>query len=126
MLPYRSEWRIFDEDFHIAGTIDLIAKNNGAFEIYDWKRSEKVVLANGEKITQNQWQRGVGQLQDIPDTSYNRYVLQQSLYRYILERKYNLIISKMYLIVLHPSYTQYYKVETPYLKDKAEYILRSL
>jgi hypothetical protein len=125
--PYRTEWRIFDEHHHIAGTIDLISMNGSGYEMYDWKRSKKVVNSfNGEPIKNNQWQKGVGQLSDIDDTSYNRYCLQQSLYKYILEKNYGLKVSKMYLIVLYPEYDRYYKVEVPYLKDKAEYILRTL
>lgn len=125
--PYRTEWRIFDEHHHIAGTIDLISKNGSGYEMYDWKRSKKVVNSfNGEPIKNNQWQKGVGQLSDIDDTSYNRYCLQQSLYKYILEKNYGLKVSKMYLIVLYPEYDRYYKVEVPYLKDKAEYILKTL
>ena len=125
--PYRTEWRIFDEHHHIAGTIDLISKNANGYEMYDWKRSKKVVNSfNGEPIKNNQWQKGVGQLSDIDDTSYNRYCLQQSLYKYILEKNYGLTVSKMYLIVLYPEYDKHYKVEVPYLKDKAEYILRTL
>lgn len=125
--PYRTEWRIFDEHHHIAGTIDLISKNGDDFEMYDWKRSKKVVNSfTGEPIKNNQWQCGVGHLSDIDDTSYNRYCLQQSLYKYILEKNYGLKVSKMYLIVLYPDYDKYYKVEVPYLKDKAEYILRTL
>lgn len=127
LLPYRTEWRIFDEDFNIAGTIDLIAKNSHGFEIYDWKRSKKVVnQMTGEAITNNQWQSGVGALNDISDTSYNRYCLQQSLYRYILEKKYDLKISKMYLVVIYPDYDRYYKIETPYWKDRIEYILKTI
>ena len=125
--PYRTEWRIFDEHHHIAGTIDLISKNANGYEMYDWKRSKKVVNSfNGEPIKNNQWQKGVGQLSDIDDTSYNRYCLQQSMYKYILEKNYGLKVSKMYLIVLYPEYDKHYKVEVPYLKDKAEYILRTL
>jgi len=127
LKPYRTEWRVFDEHYHIAGTIDLIVKNGNEFEIYDWKRSKKVITPhNGEPIRENQWQRGVGQLQDIADTSFNRYCLQQSLYRYILEKNYSLTVSKMYLVVLYPGYDCYYKVEVPYQKDKVEYILRTL
>lgn len=125
--PFRTEWRIFDEHHHIAGTIDLISKNGNGYEMYDWKRSKKVVNTfNGEPIKNNQWQKGVGQLADIDDTSYNRYCLQQSLYKYILEKNYGLKVSKMYLVVLYPEYDKYYKVEVPYLQDKAEYILRTL
>ncbi|WP_433894899.1 hypothetical protein [Sphingobacterium mizutaii] len=125
--PYRTEWRIFDEHHHVAGTIDLISKNGNGYEMYDWKRSKKVVNSyTGEPIKNNQWQRGVGKLADIDDTSYNRYCLQQSLYKYILEKNYGLKVSNMYLIVLYPEYDRYYKVEVPYLKDKAEYILSTL
>ncbi|WP_181308765.1 PD-(D/E)XK nuclease family protein [Rufibacter sp. XAAS-G3-1] len=125
--PYRSEWRIFDEHNHIAGTIDLICKNGGSYEIYDWKRSKKVVnQITGEPICHNQWQCGVGQLSDIADTSFNRYCLQQSLYRFILEKNYGLKVSRMNLVVLYPDYDRYYKVEVPYQKEKAEYILRTL
>ncbi len=125
--PFRTEWRIFDEHHHIAGTIDLISENGNGYEMYDWKRSKKVVSSfNGEPIKNNQWQSGVGQLADIDDTSYNRYCLQQSLYKYILEKNYGLTVSKMFLIVLYPDYDKYYKVEVPYMKDKAEYILKTL
>ncbi|RUT78513.1 hypothetical protein [Ancylomarina longa] len=127
ITPYRTEWRIFDEDYGVAGTIDLISKNGKDFEIYDWKRSKKVInRATGEPIVHNQWQSGIGKLSDIPDTSYNRYCLQQSLYRYILENKYNLEISKMYLIVLYPDYDTYYKVPVPYWKERIEYILKTV
>lgn len=126
--PYRSEWRIFDDDHSIAGTIDLIAKNGNGFDIYDWKRSRKVIdTYAGCPITTDSWgNRGVGKLSDLHDTSYNRYCLQQSLYCYILEKNYNLRISNMYLIVLHSDYKKYYKVKVPYWKDKIEYILNAL
>lgn len=125
--PFRTEWRVFDEKYHIAGTIDLIAKNINGYEIYDWKRSKKVIsLFTSEAIKNNKWQRGVGNLSHIDDTSYNRYCLQQSLYKYILEKNYEIKISKMYLIVLYPEYDNYYKVEVPYLKNEIEYILKAL
>ncbi len=125
--PYRTEWRIFDEKYNIAGTIDLIAVNGNGFEIYDWKRSKKVVDFLGNPIVTDSWGNcGVGKLSDIPDTSYNRYCLQQSLYRYILEKNYGLKVSKMFLIVLYPDNDRYYKVETPYWKERIEYILKTL
>ena len=125
--PYRSEWKIFDDKYNIAGTIDLICKNGNGYEIYDWKRSKKVVdTYSGKPITFDKWGNcGVGSLSDIDDTSYNKYCLQQSLYRYILENNYNINISKMYLVVLYPDYDKYYKVETPYWKERIEYILET-
>lgn len=125
--PYRSEWRIFDEENHIAGTIDLVSKNGNGFDIYDWKRSKNVIDNDGKPITKDPWGKvGIDKLDDIDDTSYNRYCLQQSLYRYILEKNYNLTISKMYLVILHPNNDRYHKVEVPYLQEKIEHILRTL
>jgi hypothetical protein len=126
LTPYRSEWRIFDEKYHLAGTIDLLAKNGNRFEIYDWKRSKKVVNNfDGTPITTNNWQCGIGQLAHIDDTSYNRYCLQQNLYRYILEENYDIEVSKMYLVILHPMYDKYYNFEIPYFKEEIEYILNT-
>lgn len=44
LTPYKSEWKIFDEDLLVAGTLDMIFKDrDGSLHLYDWKRSEKVV-----------------------------------------------------------------------------------
>lgn len=125
--PHRSEWRIFDEDFNIAGTIDLISKDGEECEIYDWKRSKKVIdILTGKPILKDPWGNvGIGKLSTIDDTSYNRYCIQQSIYKFILEKRYDLKISKMYLVVLYPEYEKYYKVDVPYRKDVAEYILNT-
>ena len=126
--PYRCEWRIFDEEFGLAGTIDFVAKNEGKLELYDWKRSKKVINpVNGKPIETDKWgKRGIGKLANIDDTSYNHYCLQQSLYRFILEKNYGLEVSKMFLVVIHPDYQQYYKVEVPYLKNYVLYMLNTL
>lgn len=128
IMPYRSEWRVFDEEYQIAGTIDLISKNENNYDIYDWKRSKKVVnVLSGEPIDFDRWGRvGLGQLRDIDDTSYNRYCLQQSTYRYILEKNYGLNVRCMFIVILHPDNEKYYKVKVPYQKDRIEYILKAL
>ena len=126
--PYRCEWRIFDEEFGIAGTIDFVADNKGELEMYDWKRSKKVIdPASGKPIETDKWgKRGIGKLANIDDTSYNHYCLQQSLYRFILEKNYGLKISKTFLVVIHPEFHRFYKVEVPYLKNYVLYILNTL
>lgn len=126
--PYRCEWRVFDEEFHVAGTIDFIAKNHDIFEMYDWKRSKKVIEPlSGDPIQYDRWgKKGVGKLASIDDTSFNRYSLQQSLYRVLVEKNYGIQISHMFLVVIHPEYDRYYKIEVPYLKNYANYILNTL
>lgn len=122
--PVRTEWRIFDERVRVAGTIDMLSDNrNGTYDMYDWKRSKKVVDMNGLPITENPYQSGFGQLSKLADTSYNRYCLQQSIYKFILESTYGLKIGNMNLIVLHPIYQTYHKVEVPYWEKAVRYIL---
>ena len=131
LKPYRSEWRIFDETHNIAGTIDLLVENeNGSFDIYDWKRSKKVVNPyNGQVIKENTWgNTGIGILRDIDDTSYNQYELQQNIYRHILEEKYEIKINDMYLIIMHTDqgYTNYHKVKIPHLRSEINSILQTI
>lgn len=128
LKPYRSEWRVFDDTIGIAGTIDLIANNQQNFDIYDWKRSKKVINPiDGSPIKKDHWGKfGVGQLAHIDDTSFNRYCLQQSLYKFILEKNYNLKVDNMYLIIMHPEYNYYYKEKVPYLKTEIEHILKTV
>lgn len=126
--PYRSEWRIFDDNIGVAGTIDLIVKNSQNFDIYDWKRSKKVINTfDGQPIKNDNWGKcGIGQLNHIDDTSYNKYCLQQSLYKFVLEKNYNIKVDNMYLIIMHPENEKYYKVEVPYLKNEIEHILETV
>jgi len=128
LSPFRTEWRIFDETYSIAGTIDLIVENNEGYELYDWKRSKKIVDLNNNIIIEqdNYGKMGIGILSHINDTSYQRYCIQQSLYKYIIEKNYGIKISKMYLVVIHPLYNQYHKIKLPYMKNEIEMILDNI
>ena len=127
IYPYRSEWRIYDTKYMIAGTIDMLSCYNGEYEMYDWKRSGKIVDSEtGQLCEENRWQSGFGDLEHLPDTSYHRYCLQQNIYRHILKENYNIEVNKMYLVVLHPENTRYYQVKVPLMEKETQYILNQL
>lgn len=107
MIPFRTEWRIFDLDLKIAGTIDLICRNGNHFDIYDWKRSRKA--SPNEAV----WRNGINGLEHIPDISFYHYALQQNLYKYILEKNYGIKVENMYIVVLHPMFENYHKFKIP-------------
>jgi hypothetical protein len=96
--------------------------------MYDWKRSKKIIEPlTGDPITQDQWDNtGIGTFSDVDDTSFNRYALQQNIYRYILEENYGLEISNMYLVVMHPTHDKYYKTKVPFLKNRVTLMLNAL
>ncbi len=117
--PYRTEWRIYCKYLKIAGTIDLITQNGSKYDIYDWKRSDKVNKANP-------WQNGLGELSHLQDTRLNHYNIQQNLYRWILEKDYNIVIGNMYLVILHPTFENYRVIEVPRMDNEINYIINNL
>lgn len=119
VTPFRTEWKIFDRSTKIAGTIDLICKNGDGYDIYDWKRSEKIHKPNP-------YQCGLGNLSHLQDTSLNHYRLQQNLYRYILENQYGLHIKSMKLVVLHPIFDSYEIIEIERMDREIKTIIEML
>lgn len=118
--PYRSEWRIFDRTLKLAGTIDLISKNeDGSYNIYDWKRSSRLYQSNP-------YQSGLGRLCSLEDTPRNHYFLQQNLYKYILENQYGLRIHSMYLVGLHPSFGSFELIDVPEMKKEISWIIQMM
>lgn len=120
--PFRTEWRVYDSTVRMAGTIDLVcACADGTYEIYDWKRSNKI---DPDEV--NRWHSGKNGLEHLTDTSYMHYCLQQNLYRYMLERNYGITISRMNLVVLHPEYSGYRIVPIPRMEREVAIILGKL
>lgn len=127
LVPFRSEWRIFSEKFRVAGTLDFLERRNGVFNLWDWKRSSKVVNAFGQPLADGfRGKCGTSRhIAHIPDTSYWHYALQLSLYRYILECEYDIRVRKAMLGIFHPCYDRPWVAEVPYLRDEAIAILNS-
>ena len=123
--PFRTEWTIFDEDLKIAGTIDVIHKKNGTFDLYDWKRSHRLLDEPGDIRKTNPFQYGIHGLERIPDTVYWHYCLQLNIYRYILERNYDMTVDKMYLILLHSEAIEYRKIVVPRMDEYVGIILNA-
>ena len=99
LLPYRTEWSIFDEELKLAGQIDMVYFNqdDGSVSIYDWKRAKNITMDSYNKyaITES--------IAHIPDSNYWHYSLQLNTYKAILERKYGLKVRDLYLVRLHPN-----------------------
>lgn len=112
--PYRQEWPVYDKDLNIAGTIDLICQDDdGEYTIYDWKRSSKVVNAQGQPIVEGFRGKMSYNGISLPDTSFYHYCIQQNLYRYMLEKHYGIKVKAMNLVVLCPDYPTYYVASVP-------------
>lgn len=100
---YRTEMYVFDEETKICGSIDALFQDLNdptLFYIGDWKRSNEIKK-------HNPWKNGLFPVNHLEDTNYSKYSLQLNLYKYILEKNYNMKIGGMFLIVLHPKNDNY-------------------
>jgi ATP-dependent exoDNAse (exonuclease V) beta subunit len=104
--PFRTEWTVYSKKYKLAGSIDMVyhdPDNPGKFIIADWKRAKEIKK-------ENKWENGLGPLSNIQNCNYWHYTLQLNIYRMILEKYYDKEISSMFLVILHPSQTDYIKI----------------
>lgn len=123
LCPYRTEWRIFYEEYGIAGTLDFLECRDGRFVIYDWKRSTKLINNGVVERSSRFGKKALSPIKHIDDSTFYHYALQVSIYRYILEKKYDIVVSEGHLAVFHPDNKRYYLIDIPYLRDEVEAIL---
>jgi len=98
LIPYRSEWVVYNEDIKISGTIDMVYENSdGSLSIYDWKRCKTISRNSFGKKSIND------KMRYIPDSNYWHYLLQLSMYKYIIETKYEKKVKSLNLVKLHPN-----------------------
>ena len=125
LKPYRTEWSIYDENNKIAGTLDFLDFSDGKFTIYDWKRSNKVIVGGLPDKVSRWGKHALYPISHVHDTSFWHYSLQMSFYRYILENNYEIKVSACRLVILHPDYNCPYVVDVPYMKDEIISILNN-
>ena len=123
LVPYRTEWIVWHEDYKLAGSIDMLFENpDGSLDIYDWKRSKGIIKTTGF----NKWAK-TDCIEHLPDTNYWHYALQLNHYKAILEDKYGKTINKMYLVCLHPNNNNknYQRIEVCDLQNEVKLLLNS-
>ena len=117
LVPYRTEWCIFDEEARVSGSVDMVYESRdtpGTYVIADWKRSKAIKM-------ENKWQSGTTKhTAHLPDCNFIHYSLQLSTYKYILEKNYGLTISQTFIVVLHPAQHSYNKIVTEDLSAEVE------
>ncbi len=117
MRPFRTEWRIFDEEHKIAGSIDMIYLDlDHSLVLCDWKRSKKI-------SRENKFQSGNPPLNHLADTNYWHYSLQLNIYKYIIEKNYSFKISNLILVFLHPKQSNYILIKVPDLIKEVKKML---
>lgn len=122
---YKTELRIYSLHLDLAGSIDLLVKNDdNTYDIIDWKRSK--FIDNSTTPTLYTTYAILPKLSHIMNTNYNHYSFQLNVYKYILENEYGFKIKNMKLVVCHPeNKTNNYEIyKVPYMDDEMSYIMK--
>ena len=113
--PFRTEMLLFHEELKVTGSADMLYRNRKTKKIVlvDWKFIKKLSFKNKSKQARPP-------LDHLDETNHNKYALQLSIYRYILETEYGYDVETQFLVILHKKQKKYRKVVTPYLRDEVE------
>ena len=105
LQPVSLEDRVYDEVIGIGGTIDALFQDpEGKYILVDWKRCKK--LKN-----RNRWDKSISPfLPNLEDCNVSKYTLQLNIYRYIIEKNYDIKISEMRIVNFHPEQSEYEEV----------------
>lgn len=119
MVPYRSEWSVWDMGAKLAGTIDMVYRlPNGKLAIYDWKRCKQIRKAGfGGRCALHP------SIDYVPDSNYWHYTLQLNVYRNILERLYGVEVDHCALVQLHPDQVRYRVFKVPNMQQEVSNLL---
>ena len=118
-VPYRTEWMLWDNELKVTGSIDMIYfhPENKTYHMVDWKRSREIKRFG--------FKRGTGLCRHLLDCNYNHYSLQLNIYKYILEKNYDILISDMNIVVFHPNNDDYLEFEIANMQSLVHKLLTS-
>ena len=124
LKPFRTEWTVYNEDVKISGSIDMIYENpDGTLTIYDWKRAKNITRINS-------WNKFAlpPEICHLPDANFWHYAMQLNTYKVILEKKYNKVVTDLYLVRLHPNATEknYELIQLPDLSSEVQDLFKKL
>ncbi|MAQ70519.1 MAG: hypothetical protein CMD23_05450 [Flavobacteriales bacterium] len=92
------EVKIISEKLKLAGTIDLLIynKNKNQISLVDWKTNKEI------KTSENAYRHGIKgtPAEKIYDCSFERYSLQLSMYKHLLENYYHISVNGLYIVHL--------------------------
>jgi ATP-dependent exoDNAse (exonuclease V) beta subunit len=109
IIPIRTEMNVWSEEMKLAGQIDALVfdSKQNIFAIYDWKRSKSMdYTAFGGRC-------GLPPFNDMPETNYSHYCLQQAIYAALLDKFYNISVKRAVLLQLHPNYDTWVEHDVP-------------
>lgn len=119
LIPFRTEWCVFHEEFRIAGSIDMIFidPETNELHIYDWKRTPNLKKTN-------RFQNAFDPISYLEDCKYIHYSLQLNIYKFILESKYHQKVKNLTLVIFHPDNETFFEEKVDDYQEEVKKILQ--
>ena len=113
-----TEMIIADDEIKVAGTIDCLLLNTHDKSVYlvDWKTNREIRTKNFHQKFKSPYAR-------LDDCEFNKYNIQTSIYRTILEKNLRIKIKDCYLIHFPPK-ENYKVIPCTYLKNETWQIFK--
>ncbi|MBS3059893.1 MAG: PD-(D/E)XK nuclease family protein [DPANN group archaeon] len=112
------EVQMFNVDFGVAGTADLIVKDGNNISVYDWKTSKSIDMSNGRG------NYAKPPIEYLSANNYTQYALQLSLYAKLLQSRIpGLEINDLVIVHLPKSSSECKAYPVKYLKNEIEAML---
>jgi hypothetical protein len=122
LIPYRTEWCIYDLEIGLVGAVDILYERINEEGKVNPKDGKKHLIMGDYKFVKALWESSfdgkggsVAPTYKTPDCNWMHYCVQLCLYKYILEKNYNVIIDEMYLIILHHDQKEFIKKDIPWV-----------
>ena len=102
----------------------MFLDKNGNVWLIDYKTNSILKGYNDDEKNRRYTKKMLIPLQNIKNDSLNHYYLQLSIYKYLIEKYTNIKIYKTMIVYMSENIENYELIETPYLKNEVEKILK--
>lgn len=112
LIPIKPELVVYDDELGIGGMVDLLVYNVTAqeFQIWDYKTNKELSMKKDKKLK--------GCLSDLDECDHEKYSLQLSSYKYIIEKNTKMKLGDSYLVWINEKNDNYKIIKA---KDRVDY-----
>ena len=122
----KDEQVIGSEEYDIASAVDhLFLDNKGNVWLIDYK-TNSVLKGYNDGLNNRRYTKNMMiPLQNIKDDALHHYLIQLSIYKYIIEKYTNIKIFQTMIVYMSENIDNYELIETPYLEEEVKKILEN-
>ena len=116
----QDEFIVWSKEFDIAGSIDGIMYNKYTQQccILDFKSNKDL------QFESKYHKKMKVPLHKLDDVNGQHYYIQLSIYKYLIEKYTNIKVDELFIVYFNINANNYELIETPYLKNEVEKILK--